>query len=67
MPKNCVHSASLFPPMFRIFDTEILFSFEYGYRRIREIIVQFKGSFVLELQQRAIEFNSIIAKHQNIR
>nr|KYP66181.1 AP-1 complex subunit gamma-1 [Cajanus cajan] len=35
--------------------------------RIREIIVQFKGSFVLELQQRAIEFNSIIAKHQNIR
>ncbi|WVZ09812.1 hypothetical protein V8G54_014342 [Vigna mungo] len=35
--------------------------------RIREIIVQFKGSFVLELQQRAIEFNAIIAKHQNIR
>ncbi|KAH1264371.1 AP-1 complex subunit gamma-2 [Glycine max] len=35
--------------------------------RIKEIIVQFKGSFVLELQQRAIEFNSIIAKHQNIR
>jgi len=46
---------------------EILFSFEYGYRRIREIIVEFKGSFVLELQQRAIEFNAIIAKHQNIR
>ncbi|KAK7407266.1 hypothetical protein VNO78_09024 [Psophocarpus tetragonolobus] len=35
--------------------------------RIKEIIVQFKGSFVLELQQRAIEFNSIITKHQNIR
>ncbi|KAK7307208.1 hypothetical protein VNO77_40067 [Canavalia gladiata] len=35
--------------------------------RIREIIVQFKGSLVLELQQRAIEFNSVIAKHQNIR
>ncbi|RDX94537.1 AP-1 complex subunit gamma-2 [Mucuna pruriens] len=35
--------------------------------RIKEIIVQFKGSFVLELQQRAIEFNSFIAKHQNIR
>ncbi|XP_061370159.1 AP-1 complex subunit gamma-2-like [Gastrolobium bilobum] len=35
--------------------------------RIREIIVQFKGNLVLELQQRAIEFNSIIAKHQNIR
>ncbi|KAK7252362.1 hypothetical protein RIF29_36250 [Crotalaria pallida] len=35
--------------------------------RIREIIVQFKGNFVLELQQRSIEFNSIIAKHQNIR
>ncbi|KAG5062046.1 hypothetical protein JHK85_003229 [Glycine max] len=35
--------------------------------RIKEIIVQFKGSFVLELQQRAIEFSSIISKHQNIR
>ncbi|XP_027362371.1 AP-1 complex subunit gamma-2-like [Abrus precatorius] len=35
--------------------------------RIGEIIVQFKGSLVLELQQRAIEFNSVIAKHQNIR
>ncbi|KAE9613398.1 putative adaptor protein complex AP-1, gamma subunit [Lupinus albus] len=35
--------------------------------RIREIIVPFKGNFVLELQQRSIEFNSIVAKHQNIR
>ncbi|AES96230.1 putative adaptor protein complex AP-1, gamma subunit [Medicago truncatula] len=35
--------------------------------RIEEIIVQFKGNLELELQQRAIEFNSIIAKHQNIR
>ncbi|KAK7309502.1 hypothetical protein RJT34_06282 [Clitoria ternatea] len=35
--------------------------------RIKEIIVQFKGSLVLELQQRAIEFNSVISKHQNIR
>ncbi|KAL5122421.1 AP-1 complex subunit gamma-2 [Glycine soja] len=35
--------------------------------RIKGIIVQFKGSFVLELQQRAIEFSSIISKHQNIR
>lgn len=35
--------------------------------RIGEIIVQFKGNLELELQQRAIEFNSIIAKHQNIR
>ncbi|GAU36898.1 hypothetical protein TSUD_220670, partial [Trifolium subterraneum] len=35
--------------------------------RIGEIIVQFKGNLVLELQQRAIEFNSIISKHQNIR
>ncbi|KAE9597037.1 putative adaptor protein complex AP-1, gamma subunit [Lupinus albus] len=35
--------------------------------RIKEIIVAFKGDFVLELQQRSIEFNSIIAKHQNIR
>ncbi|XP_019423770.1 PREDICTED: AP-1 complex subunit gamma-2-like [Lupinus angustifolius] len=35
--------------------------------RIKEIIVAFKGDFVLELQQRSLEFNSIIAKHQNIR
>ncbi|XP_014523625.1 AP-1 complex subunit gamma-2 isoform X4 [Vigna radiata var. radiata] len=35
--------------------------------RIREIIVQYKGNFVLELQQRSIEFNLIMAKHQNIR
>ncbi|KAJ8569820.1 hypothetical protein K7X08_006397 [Anisodus acutangulus] len=34
--------------------------------RISSIIVQNKGSFVLELQQRAIEFNSIIERHQNI-
>ncbi|CAL0314052.1 unnamed protein product [Lupinus luteus] len=34
---------------------------------IKEIIAAFKGDFVLELQQRSIEFNSIIAKHQNIR
>jgi len=67
MPKTHAPTASLFPLIFFIFNMEILFSFEYGYRRIREIIVQFKGSFVLELQQRAIEFNAIIAKHQNIR
>ncbi|KAH0677574.1 hypothetical protein KY285_025375 [Solanum tuberosum] len=36
-------------------------------QRINDIIVQYKGSFVLELQQRAIEFNSIIGRHQNIR
>ncbi|XP_059316551.1 AP-1 complex subunit gamma-2-like [Lycium ferocissimum] len=36
-------------------------------QRINDIIVQHKGSFVLELQQRAIEFNSIIDRHQNIR
>ncbi|KAL8157124.1 AP-1 complex subunit gamma-2-like [Apium graveolens] len=35
--------------------------------RIQDIIVQNKGSLVLELQQRSIEFNSIIQKHQNIR
>eukprot|EP00262_Sarcandra_glabra_P001027 TRINITY_DN11040_c0_g2_i1.p1 TRINITY_DN11040_c0_g2~~TRINITY_DN11040_c0_g2_i1.p1 ORF type:complete len:780 (-),score=154.51 TRINITY_DN11040_c0_g2_i1:239-2497(-) len=35
--------------------------------RIREIITQQKGSLVLELQQRSIEFNSIIQKHQNIK
>ncbi|XP_064986809.1 AP-1 complex subunit gamma-2-like isoform X2 [Musa acuminata AAA Group] len=35
--------------------------------RIREIIMYHKGSVVLELQQRAIEFNSIIQRHQNIK
>ncbi|CAN6550688.1 unnamed protein product [Malus baccata var. baccata] len=35
--------------------------------RIKDIVVQYKGSLVLELQQRSIELNSIIAKHQNIR
>lgn len=34
--------------------------------RIREIVIQQKGSLVLELQQRSIEFNSIIQKHKNI-
>lgn len=29
--------------------------------------MQYKGSLLLELQQRALEFNSIIEKHQNIR
>ncbi|CAM8883651.1 unnamed protein product [Rhodiola kirilowii] len=36
-------------------------------KRIKDIIVQCKGSLLLELQQRAIEFTSIIEKHQNIR
>lgn len=36
-------------------------------RRINDIIGQYKGSFVLELQQRAVEFNSIIERHQNMR
>lgn len=31
------------------------------------MIIQHKGSLVLESQQRSIEFNSIIEKHQNIR
>ncbi|KAF4355485.1 hypothetical protein F8388_015239 [Cannabis sativa] len=35
--------------------------------RIKEITVQYRGNLVLELQQRSIEFNSIIAKHPNIR
>lgn len=33
--------------------------------RIKDIIVQHKGSLLLELQQRSIEFNSIIERHQN--
>lgn len=36
-------------------------------KRVGEIIIEHKGSFVLELQQRSIEFNSIIYKHENIR
>ncbi|GKB28959.1 adaptor protein complex AP-1, gamma subunit [Tanacetum coccineum] len=36
-------------------------------QRIKEIVNQSKGSLLLELQQRSIEFNSIIGKHQNIR
>ncbi|KAH9627183.1 hypothetical protein KSS87_020729, partial [Heliosperma pusillum] len=36
-------------------------------QRVKEILVQYKGSMLLELQQRAIEFNSIIERHQNIR
>ncbi|XP_044488303.1 AP-1 complex subunit gamma-2-like [Mangifera indica] len=36
-------------------------------QRIQDIIIQLKGSLVLELQQRSIEFNSILGKHQNIR
>lgn len=36
-------------------------------QRINDIIVHYKGSLVLELQQRAIEFSSIVDRHQNIR
>ncbi|XP_050236513.1 AP-1 complex subunit gamma-2-like [Mercurialis annua] len=36
-------------------------------QRIKDVIVQHKGSLVLELQQRSLEFNSIIEKHQTIR
>ncbi|XP_021726976.1 AP-1 complex subunit gamma-2-like isoform X1 [Chenopodium quinoa] len=36
-------------------------------QRIKDILVHYKGSLLLELQQRALEFNSIIEKHQNIR
>ncbi|KAK8512886.1 hypothetical protein V6N13_090374 [Hibiscus sabdariffa] len=35
--------------------------------RIKDIILQNKQSFVLELQQRSIEFNCILQKHQNVR
>ncbi|XP_075479143.1 AP-1 complex subunit gamma-2-like isoform X1 [Primulina tabacum] len=36
-------------------------------KRINDIIFQYKGSLVLELQQRAMEFNSVIGKHSKIR
>lgn len=39
----------------------------FAYRRVKSIIGQNKGSFVLELQQRSMEFSSVIQKHQNIR
>ncbi|VAI70809.1 unnamed protein product [Triticum turgidum subsp. durum] len=36
-------------------------------KRIQAIVVQNKGNTVLELQQRSIEFNSIIQRHQSIK
>lgn len=36
-------------------------------QRIKDVINQYKGSLLLELQQRSIEFNSVIEKHPNIR
>ncbi|GJR91636.1 AP-1 complex subunit gamma-2-like protein isoform X2 [Tanacetum coccineum] len=36
-------------------------------QRIKNIVTQSKGSLLLELQQRSIEFDSILEKHQNIR
>ncbi|KAK9052101.1 hypothetical protein SSX86_028729 [Deinandra increscens subsp. villosa] len=36
-------------------------------QRIKDIVTQSKGSLLLELQQRSIEIDSIIVKHQNIR
>ncbi|GAB4839828.1 hypothetical protein Ancab_020538 [Ancistrocladus abbreviatus] len=36
-------------------------------QRIKDIITQYKGNLLLELQQRSIEFSSIVEKHQNIR
>lgn len=39
----------------------------FACRRVKSIIGQNKGSFVLELQQRSMEFSSVIQKHQNIR
>ncbi|KAG7647384.1 AP-1 complex subunit gamma-1 [Arabidopsis thaliana] len=35
--------------------------------RIKDIIVKQKGSLLLEMQQRAIEYNSIVDRHKNIR
>ncbi|AQK55705.1 AP-1 complex subunit gamma-1 [Zea mays] len=36
-------------------------------KRIKQIVAQNKGNVVLELQQRSIEFTSIIQRHQSIR
>ncbi|KAL8142389.1 hypothetical protein V2J09_015421 [Rumex salicifolius] len=35
--------------------------------RIKGLVSQYKGSHLLELQQRSLEFNSIIERHQHIR
>ena len=35
--------------------------------RIKALILEHKGSLVLELQQRAIEFGSILTKHNDIK
>ncbi|XP_047319788.1 AP-1 complex subunit gamma-2-like [Impatiens glandulifera] len=35
--------------------------------RIKAMFIQYKGSIVLELQQRSLEFNSILERHQNMR
>ncbi|CAK9215465.1 unnamed protein product [Sphagnum troendelagicum] len=35
--------------------------------RLKGLILEYKGSVVLELQQRAIEFGSILSKHTNIK
>ncbi|WVZ73242.1 hypothetical protein U9M48_021571 [Paspalum notatum var. saurae] len=35
--------------------------------RVKQIVLQNKGNVVLELQQRSIEFSSIIQRHQSIR
>ena len=35
--------------------------------RIKALILEYRGSLVLELQQRAIEFGSILTKHNDIK
>lgn len=35
--------------------------------RIKDLIIQHKGNLALELQQRSIEFGSILHKHQNLK
>lgn len=36
-------------------------------RRIEDIIVEQEGSLLVEMQQRATEFNSIVDRHTDIR
>jgi hypothetical protein len=40
---------------------------ECGSSHIKALILEYKGSVVLELQQRAIEFGSILSKHTDIK
>ena len=55
-------SLSSTPFLTNVFDAGCFLS-----SRIKALILEHKGSLVLELQQRAIEFGSILTKHNDIK